>query len=193
MPRPMTFPSPLRLSSELLVTLDEPERNKDRVSLQHVRLAMLVGWEGDVLRYCRARPHRRVAGHHVGPQGLARARPAQVRRERPGREPPHGAPRDPRLQVVGHRDLPRPVDGEAAGVRGRVLVEVLAPRVRRHHGPGRRLLPGVLPPRPAARGGLRPTATDHADPGASRAWEEARHPATMKHVGEHFAIYSVHQ
>ncbi len=64
----MTFPSPLRLSSELLVTLGEPERNKDRVSLQHVRLAMLVGWEGDALRYCRARPHRQVAAGRPFPR-----------------------------------------------------------------------------------------------------------------------------
>ena len=33
---------------------------------------------------------------------------------------------------------------------------IFALRVRRHDGPDRRLLPGVLPPRPAARGGLRP-------------------------------------
>ena len=43
-------------------------------------------------------------------------------------------------------------------LRGRPLLEVLASRVRRHHGPGRRLLPGALPPRPAARGGLPPAA-----------------------------------
>ena len=115
----------------------------------------------------RARPRRRVAGHHGGPQGLARTRPAQVRRERARREPPHRAPRDLELQVLGHRDVPRPVDGEAAVLRGRVLLEVLASRVRCHHGPGRRLLPGVLPPRPAARGGLPPAAPRPVRPGAS--------------------------
>ena len=115
----------------------------------------------------RARPRRRVAGHHGGPRGLARARPAQVRRGRARREPPHRAPRDLELQVLGHRDVPRPVDGGAAVLRGRVLLEVLASRARRHHGPGRRLLPGVLPPRPAARGGLPPAAPRPARPGAS--------------------------
>ena len=55
----------------------------------------------------------------------------------------------------------------AAVLRGRPLLEVLASRVRCHHGPGRRLLPGVLPPRPAARGGLPPAAPRPVRPGAS--------------------------
>ena len=54
----------------------------------------------------RARPRRRVAGHHGGPQGLAGARPAQVRRGRARREPPHRAPRDLEPRVLGHRERP---------------------------------------------------------------------------------------
>ena len=115
----------------------------------------------------RARPRRRVARRRGGPRGLGRACPAQVRRGRARREPPRRAPRDLEPRVMGRRDLPRPVDGGAAVLRGRVLLEVLASRVRRHDGPGRRLLPGVLPPRPAARGGLRPPSPRPVRPGAS--------------------------
>lgn len=44
------------------------ECNKDRVSLQHVSLAILVGWESDALRYCRARPHRQAAAGRPFPR-----------------------------------------------------------------------------------------------------------------------------
>ena len=83
----------------------------------------------------RARPRRRVAGHHGGPQGLARTRPAQVRRERARREPPHRAPRDLELQVLGHRDVPRPVGDQGRGPT-------------RTTSPGGTRIAGATPPRP---------------------------------------------
>ena len=71
-------------------------------------------------------------------------------------------------------------------LRGRPLLVALASRARRHHGPGRRLLPGALPPRPAARGGLPPAAP--APPGRGRPGGrgEYQYPAVMKRIGEHF-------
>ena len=102
-----------------------------------------------------------VHGHAADARG-GRAHLGQARRE-----PPRRAPRDLEPRVLGRRDVPRPVDGGAAVLLGRPLLEALASRARRHHGPGRRLLPGALPPRPAARGDLPPTAPRPARPGAS--------------------------
>ena len=110
----------------------------------------------------RARPRRRVAGRC----GLARARPRRFDADG----------RDASLPTARHviSNLESWAAGTSRGLstagprslRGRPLLEALASRARRHHGPGRRLLPGVLPPRPAARGGL-PPAAPPPRPGAS--------------------------
>ena len=137
---------------------------------------------------CSRRPGTPRAGAGAAPPGSSRtAGPAaaQVRRGRARREPPHLAPRDLEPRVLGHRTSCGLSTAGPRSLRGRALLEVLASRARRHHGPGRRLLPGVLPPRPAARGGLPPAAPAPPDPGASGRRGKYRYPAVMKHIGEH--------
>ena len=68
-----------------------------------------------------------------------------------------------------------------------------ASRVRRHHGPGRRLLPGTLPPRLATwgGGGLPSVAPTPLDQGRPRGGGKVRHLAIMKHVGEYIVLFDI--